>query len=205
MDFRQCNKRWLALQVRPRYEFITASILRGKGYEEFVPVYTTKRKWSDRIKNITAPLFSGYVFCKVGENINIPLITTPGVMRIVGSRGGPSYLEDSEIESIRTAERAGREVQPWTYLQVGDQIKISAGPLSGLQGVLVAHKNKHRLIISVNMIQSSIAVEIDPDGIQRIPSNQDTKGLLGGCPVSIGSDAWHRMQATSDDEFRFNG
>src|SRR5579862_7339374 len=179
MGFRECNNRWLALQVRPRYEFITASILRGKGYEEFVPVYTTKRKWSDRTKNITAPLFTGYVFCRVDENIKIPLITTPGVMRIVGSCGGVAYIEDSEIEAIRTAERSGCEVQPWTYWQIGDQVQISAGPLAGLQGVLVAHKNKHRLIISVNMIQSSIAVEIDPDGVQRISPHQDTKGAVG--------------------------
>lgn len=183
MDFRQCNKRWLALQVRPRYEFITAGILRGKGYEEFVPVYTTKRKWSDRTKNITAPLFTGYVFCKMDENIKVPLITTPGVMRIVGTCGGTAYIEDNEIESIRTAERSGRAVQPWTYWQVGDQVQICSGPLSGLQGVLVAHKNKHRLIISVNMIQSSIAVEIDPDGIQRIPPHQEAKGAVGKVPV----------------------
>lgn len=179
MDFRKCNKRWLALQVRPRYEFITSSILRGKGYEEFVPVYITTRKWSDREKNITAPLFSGYVFCRMDENIKFPLITTPGVMRIVGSCGGAAYIEDSEIETIRTAERSGREVQPWTYLHVGDQVQISTGPLSGLQGVLVAHKNKHRLIISVNMIQSSIAVEIDPDGIKLIRPHQGTKGAVG--------------------------
>lgn len=183
MNFRQCNKRWLALQVRPRHEFITASILRGKGYEEFVPVYTTKRKWSDRTKDISAPLFSGYVFCKADENVKFPLITTPGVMRIVGSCGGPAYIEDSEIETIRTAEQSGHEVQPWSFWHVGDMVQISAGPLSGLQGVLVAHKNKHRLIVSVNMIQSSMAVEIDPDEIRIIRPYQGTKGAVESASV----------------------
>lgn len=176
MDLRQFNKRWLALQVRPRYEFITASILRGKGYEEFLPVYTTWRKWSDRQKKIVAPLFSGYVFCKMDENIKFPLITTLGVIRIVGSCGGTAYLEDSEIEIIRIAERSGREVEPWPFLQVGDRVQIKSGLLLGLQGVLLAHKNKNRLIISIDLIQKSISVEVERDSLAAIGPHQSAAG-----------------------------
>ncbi|HLJ85508.1 MAG TPA: transcription termination/antitermination NusG family protein [Candidatus Angelobacter sp.] len=173
MDLKQFNHRWLALQVRPKYEFITANILRCKGYEEFLPVYISKRKWSDRIKEITTPLFTGYVFCKMDENIQFPLITTPGVIRIVGSCGGVAYLEDSEIEAIRMAEKSGRDVQPWTFLHAGDRVQISAGPLSGLQGVLLSHKNKNRLIVSVNLIQSSMAVEINGDDLMLLAPPQN--------------------------------
>lgn len=181
MDLRQYNNRWLALQVRPRYEFIAASILRGKGYQEFLPVYPTKRKWSDRTKKIVAPLFSGYVFCKMDETIMFPLLTTPGVIRIVSSCGGVAYIEDDEIEAIRLAEQLGREVQPWSFLNVGDRAQISAGPLSGLGGVLIAHKNKRRLIISVDLIQSSMAIEVAGEALTPIRLQQGATGANSRC------------------------
>ena len=113
------------------------------------------------------------------ENIQFSLVTTPGVIRIVGSCGGAAYIEDSEIESIRMADKSGREVQPWTYWHVGDKVQIATGPLAGLQGVLVAYKNKHHLIISVNMIQSSMAVEVDPAGVQLIRPHKGAEEAVG--------------------------
>jgi transcription antitermination factor NusG len=168
MDLRQCDKQWVALQVRPRYEFVTANILRSKGYEEFLPVYATKRKWSDRTKTIVAPLFRGYVFCKMDKSVKFPVITTPGVIRIVGSSSGTVHIGDDEIETIRMAERSGREVQPWAFFNIGDRVQINAGPLAGLAGVLVAYQNKHRLVISVDLIQSSMAVEVEGDALTLI-------------------------------------
>ncbi|HEV3042191.1 MAG TPA: UpxY family transcription antiterminator [Candidatus Angelobacter sp.] len=176
MDFGQYNKRWLALQVRPRYEFIAASILRSKGYEEFLPVYTVKRKWSDRTKKIVAPLFSGYVFCRMDSSINFPMVTTPGVIRIVGTRRGIGFIEDEEIETIRMAERSGREVEPWTYFQVGDRVQINEGPLTGLQGILVACRNKRRLVVSVSLIQSSMAIEVGEESLTLVRSHQIVSG-----------------------------
>jgi len=109
------------------------------------------------------------------------VITTPRVIRIVGSCGGIAYIEDDEIETIWMAERSGREVEPWTFLNVGDRVQISAGPLSGLQGVLVAQKNKRRLIISVDLIQSSMAIEIDGDAVALIRPQQNAARADGAC------------------------
>lgn len=161
MDLAQCDQGWVAVQVRPRYEFVAARVLRGKGYEEFVPTCSSKRRWSDRTKEIITPLFSGYVFCKLDKKIPYPVISTPGVIRIVGPGGRIAPIEESEIEAIRVATNSGCSIQPCDYLNVGDRIRVASGPLHGLEGFLINRKSRHCMVISVNLIQKSIAVEVD--------------------------------------------
>jgi transcriptional antiterminator RfaH len=160
MDLNRFNNWWVAIQVRPRYEFITAKVLRGKGYEEFVPSYTTKRQWSDRRKLLELPLFTGYVFCKLTTEICWPIVTTPGVIRIVGTGGDIGRIEDAEIEAIQKLAKAKMKLEPCPYLAIGQRVRVTDGPLTGAEGILTAYKNR-RLILSVTVVQSSIAVEID--------------------------------------------
>ena len=154
------EKRWFAIQVRPRYEKTAGDILRNKGYEEFVPLYKEKRQWSDRIKIVTVPLFAGYIFCRFNASAHAPIVTTPGVVRIIGSGKELLPIEEGEVEAIQAVIRCGYKAHPHAYTKIGDKVRITEGPLSGIEGVLVGYKNGSRLVLSVNLVQSSIAVEI---------------------------------------------
>lgn len=157
--------RWYALHVRSRHEKTVETFLNGKGYPIFSPFYRTKRKRSDRTVEIDVPLFPGYVFCQFDPVRRLPILTTPGVVTIVGAGNIPEPVEDHEIDSVRRLVTFGQSVQPWPFLRAGQKIRIQAGPLSGVEGVLVQVKKKQRLIASISLLQRSIAVEVDQDEV----------------------------------------
>ena len=159
------NPRWYALHVRSRHERTVETSLTGKGYSVFSPFYRTKRKRSDRTAEIDVALFPGYVFCHLDPARRLPILTTSGVVSIVGPGNIPEPIEDHEIDSIRRLVTSGQSVQPWPFLRAGQKVRIQAGPLCGIEGVLVQMKNKHRLIASVTLLQRSIAVEIGQDEV----------------------------------------
>ena len=136
MDLARCDQGWVAVQLWLRYEFVAARVLRGKGYEEFVPIYSSKRRSSYRTKEIITPLFVGYVFCKLDKKVPYPVVSTPGVIRIVGSGGRIAPIGESEIEAIQLATNSGCSIQSCDSLNVGDCIKANPGHLQGLEGFL---------------------------------------------------------------------
>jgi transcription antitermination factor NusG len=152
---------WFALQVRTRQETGVAQQLRGQGYERFLPLYKLRKRWSDRIKEVDAPLFPGYLFCRFNPQDRLPILKTPGVIQIVGFNNGPAAVDESEIQSIQTLVTAGAPHQPWPFLAAGDRVRIESGPLLGLEGILIDVKRSHRLVLSVTLLQRSVAVEID--------------------------------------------
>lgn len=156
----QDDRAWFAVQVRPRHELTTAKILRNKGLEEFVPLYTSRRRWSDRQKDIALPLFTGYVFCRFAAKTKLPVMTTPGVIRIVGSSKGPIPIAEKEIASIQTAAQSPN-ICPHPYLAIGSRVKVKNGPFAGLEGILVNHKNHKQLVLSLDIVQRSMAIELD--------------------------------------------
>lgn len=164
MNLNIFDKRWFAIQVRPRYEFLAASILRGKGYEEFLPSYKARRQWSDRIKEIELPFFPGYVFCRFDVQLQAPILTTPGVIRIVGAN---MAISDEEIENIQAVVAGKLAATPSAYLTVGTKVRVIVGPLAGVKGILTSNIN-HRLILSISLVQNSISVEIDPSNVTPI-------------------------------------
>jgi transcription antitermination factor NusG len=161
---------WFALQVRARYESIVSTLLEGKGYVRFLPMYHCRRRWSDRVKEVEAPLFPGYLFCKCNPQDRLPILTTFGVISIVGIAGNPSPVDDGEIDALRLLVSSRLPRQPWPYLQVGQRVEIQSGPLLGLRGILVEFKGRNRLAVSVTMLQRSVAVEIDDLSVARLPS-----------------------------------
>lgn len=161
MEVNGSNRRWCAVQVRPRYEVLVAAGLRAKGYREFLPMYRIKRQWSDRRKEIEVPLFAGYVFCQLDAQIPWTIVSTPGVIRLVGTKEEIAAIDDKEIEAIRIAAGSGKKVQPCAYVGVGDRVRITNGPLAGIEGIVTGYMNRHRLALSVNLIQSSVSVEVD--------------------------------------------
>jgi transcriptional antiterminator NusG len=152
---------WYALQVRSRHEMSAAGHLRGMGYEEFLPLYECRKRWSDRIKEVQAPLFPGYLFCRFDPLNRLPILKTPGVIQIVGYDRQPIPVDEDEIKSIQTLVTSGIPNHPWPYLKVGEKVRIELGPLRGLEGVLVEFKGNRRLILSVSLLQRSVAVEMD--------------------------------------------
>ena len=168
MDLDRFDKCWFALQVKPRYEFLAACSLRSKGFEELLPTYKSKRQWSDRRKVVELPLFPGYVFCRFNAQIRVPILTTPGVIRVVGTN---LTVSTAEIEAIQAIVARGIPASPCSYLKVGTRVEVIAGPLAGIRGILVSHSNQYRLILSVTLVQSSVSVEVEHSDVRPVPEN----------------------------------
>jgi transcription antitermination factor NusG len=151
---------WFAIRVKSRCEWAVSEALRQKGFEEFLPLYWSRRRWSDRVKLLQLPLFSGYLFCRFSLADRVPILSTPGVVLIVGSGRTPLPIDTNEVEAIRKAVESGQKVVPWSRLEVGRTVRIEEGPLSGLEGVLLRFKGTNQLILSVQLLQRAVAVEI---------------------------------------------
>jgi len=152
---------WYALQVRSRKEGYVASQIAGQGYECLLPTYKSIRKWSDRVKEVEQPLFPGYLFCRFDFQNRRPVITTPGVLQIVGYGRTAISVSDEEIQSLQLAASSEMPKQPWPYLEVGQRVRVNYGTLSGLEGILVNVKGNHRVVLSVTLLQRSVAMEVE--------------------------------------------
>jgi transcription antitermination factor NusG len=158
---------WYAIRVRSNCEQTASTVLHAKGYEQFLPSYRSRRRWSDRVKELDLPLFPGYVFCRLNVRDRLlPILTTPGVVAIVGSGKTPLPIADNEIEAVRAILRSGLAAQPWPFLGVGAGVFIEAGPLAGLEGIVTNTDKVCRLVVSVSLLQRSVAVEIDRDWVR---------------------------------------
>lgn len=169
MSATQNNNSWYAIQVRPKFERIVSQGLSGKGYEEYLPLYRSQRRWSDRIKELELPLFPHYLFCRFDIESRLPIIMTPGVVSIVGAGKTPIAVSEQEIETVKAVVRSGHLVEPWPNLVVGSTVVIEKGPLKGLEGVAVDIKKKYRLFIAVPILQRSVSVEIDRGWVRPLP------------------------------------
>src|SRR5271163_1407321 len=152
---------WYALQVRTRYERVVAEYLSGLGYEWFLPLCRDRKRWSDRVKQVELPLFPGYLFCRFDAQYRLPILKTPGVVQIVGYNRQPVPVDEAEIAAIQTLVFSGVPNQPCSFVEIGDRVKIGSGPLRGLEGILVESRGRHKFVLSVSLLQRSVAVEID--------------------------------------------
>jgi transcription antitermination factor NusG len=171
---------WYALQIQSRLASVASATLRGKGYEEFLPLYRSRRRWSDRIKELEIPLFPGYLFCRFNVSDRLmPILTTPGVIGIVGAGKTPVPVDNEEVEAIRVVLRSGLAAEPWPFFTVGSKVYIEGGPLEGVEGLVTNTEKVYRLIVSVSLLQRSVAVEIDREWARPIP---DRMGSMRGEP-----------------------
>jgi len=152
---------WYALAVKPRHEKVAARNLRTRGFEDFLPAYRARRKWSDRIKELDCHLFPGYVFCRFPYHHRLAARTTPGVLSIVGFGKEPCPIPDHEIMAIQSVVASGLQAQPWPYLHHGQRVRIDAGCLSGVEGIVLRDKDSCRVVVSVEILRRAVAVEID--------------------------------------------
>lgn len=156
---------WLAVQVRAGRELFSARHLQARGYDIFLPAYLEQRRWSDRVMTVSRALFEGYVFCRVVALAVGTIISAPGVLRIVGDSSGPLPIPLDEIEALQRISETRLPVRPWPFLQAGQHVRVEAGPLSGTEGVVLTVKDERRLVVSITLLQRSVAVEIAPEWV----------------------------------------
>jgi transcription antitermination factor NusG len=159
--FYHVQEQWFALRVRSRYEKLVATMANSMGFEDFLPVYQSHRRWSDRVKLVELPLFPGYVFCRLNAEHRLPLLTIPGVLHFVGIGRVPVPIADAEIAAIQKALQSGVSAEPWPFLEAGHRVRLEAGPLAGLEGILVESPKKDRVVVSVTLLNRSVAVGIE--------------------------------------------
>jgi transcriptional antiterminator RfaH len=169
METENINYPWYALRVRSRFENTVATHLRGRGFESLLPLYKCRRRWSDRFKEIALPLFPGYVFCQFNPLNRLPILSIPGVVHVVGVGRTAVPIDENEIAAIQAAVKSGLPSQPWSFLQVGQRVRIEYGPLCGLEGILLDFRGRQRLVISVTLLQRSVAVQIDGAWVRPMP------------------------------------
>src|SRR5215471_20374288 len=166
---------WYVLQCWARKESVITTHLENQGLECFLPKYKSIREWSDRKKEVEQPLFPGYVFCRFDYSQRRPVVMTPGVLQVVGFGRTPTAVPDREVEALQTAVASGIASQPWPYLEVGERVLVKAGKLSGLEGILVSFKGKHRVVLSVSLLQRSVALEVDLDWVTSLNKTHQLK------------------------------
>ena len=159
---------WYALYTRHQHEVTVARILASKGFETLLPVYQTARRWKDRTKLLSLPLFPCYVFLKGGLERRLDILTTPGIHSLVQCGGRPALIPSVEIEAIRRAVESGARVEPHPFLKCGDWVRVIDGPLAGIQGILVRKKNIYRLVLSVGMLGKAATVEVNALHVERL-------------------------------------
>jgi len=161
---------WYALYTRHHHERNVALALAGKELEAFLPLYTSVRHWKDRDKKLQLPLFPGYVFLRNPTGRWQSILATPGVHSVVGFAGRPAEIPVSEIDAVRRVVGSPFHVEPHPFLKCGDRVRVTAGPLQGLEGRLLRKKSLWKLLLSVQMLQRSVAVEIDATMVERVSS-----------------------------------
>jgi transcription antitermination factor NusG len=153
--------RWYAAQTCARHERRVLEQLNRRTVEAYLPLYGSTRNWKDRRVHLELPLFPGYVFVHVALRDRLQILQTPSVVRLVGFGGHAAALPDQEIESLRLGLAREMRIEPHPYLKLGHRVRVRTGPLHGLEGILVRKKNGSRLVISLDLIMRSVAVEID--------------------------------------------
>jgi transcription antitermination factor NusG len=161
---------WFALRVRPKHEKTVATNLSRLGFDEYVPLQRVRRLWSDRIKLLDAPLFPGYIFCRFGYADRLRVLNSPGVESIVGFGKTEVPVDDSEIDAVRTLVATGKPLSHLPFLRIGQSVLIERGPLAGIRGVVLRDERAWRVVVSVEALDRSIAVEVDREILQTWPS-----------------------------------
>jgi len=185
MSIRNLPWPWFAIFTRVGREKHATMLLENSGFECFLPLSKSTRKWSDRLKEIELPLFPGYLFCRMNPNDRLPVLMTPGVIQIAGTGNTPIPVEEHEIAAIQQVEKSGLSTMPWPYLKIGNIAKIEEGPLRGLSGIVIRIKSGLKLVLSVELLQRSIAVEIDRNWISAPRSGSITTGQPRSNSLSV--------------------
>jgi transcription antitermination factor NusG len=154
---------WYGIRTRSNHEQIAACVLRGKGYDPYLPLYRPQRIRHYGHRQRETSLFPGYVFCRFDVKKRLPILMTTGVISVLGFGKEPAPIPDDEIEAVKAILFSGLPAEPCAYLQEGQRVRVRNGSLDGLEGILVKKKNHYRVVVSVTLLQRSISIELDGD------------------------------------------
>ena len=153
--------RWFAAYTSARHEKAVARQLEERCIERFLPLYRSSRRWKDRRKLVELALFPSYVFVRIEARDKLRVLQVPGVVSLVSFNGQLAALPEQEIDALRSGLDRGVYAEPCPYLRVGRRVRVAAGPLTGAEGILVKKKDKCRVVISLDVLMRSVAVEVD--------------------------------------------
>jgi len=157
---------WWAVYTRHQHEKAVAETLSAKGFDVFLPLYDSVRRWKDRSKILSLPLFPCYVFVRGGLNRRLQVVTTPGIHTILYHGERIALIPDEEIDAIRLAVKSPAQVEPYPFLRCGEKVRVTRGSLEGVVGILVRKKSLYRLVLSVEMLAQSVSVEINAADVE---------------------------------------
>jgi transcription antitermination factor NusG len=174
---------WWALYTRHQHEKTVADMLAAKGFEVFLPLYESMRRWKDRQKMLSLPLFPCYVFVRGGLSRRLQVVTTPGVHMVLSHGERVALIPETEIDAIRKTLEGPFRVEPHPFLKCGERVRVIRGTLEGVEGILVRKKNQTRLVLSVAMVAQSVAVEIDAADVVPVTSRDSSSVISVGQPA----------------------
>jgi transcription antitermination factor NusG len=164
----ETERHWLAAYTRARQECAVATQLECKSVAFLLPTYVRASRWSDRIRRVKAPLFPSYVFVNVNHEERVRVLQTAGVVNIVSVAGRPAALREQEVATLRECVAHPSRVEPYPYLSAGQRVRVRCGPFAGCEGILAYKKNAARLVISVQQIMQSVAVDLDGADVEAL-------------------------------------
>jgi len=161
---------WYAVLTRSRQEKIAASMLEYVAVTNFLPLITQERRWSDRKQMVSAPLFPGYLFVRIvrSSDVLLRVLKVPGVVDFVRNRNGPMAIPEKEIEDVHAALAHGAGCSAHPFLKAGDRVRVVRGALAGVEGTLIRSGAQSKVVISVEMIQRSVAVNVDSSDVEHV-------------------------------------
>lgn len=163
-----CEPRWYAAYTSANHEKRVAEQLEARAVEHFLPAYSSVRRWKDRRVTLQLPLFPGYVFVRMELRNRLQVLQIPGVARLVGFGGMPTPLPQDEMDALRAGLAGGLRAEPHPYLNVGRRVRVKQGPLAGLEGILLRWKGNWRVVLSLDLIQRSVAVDVDASALEPV-------------------------------------
>jgi|SRR5271156_1803448 len=171
---------WYAAYTKHQHEKKAAEYFSRNDFEVYLPLYKSAHRWKDRTQMVSLPLFPCYVFLKTNLVRRLDILRTPGVFGLAGNAAGPVAIPEGDLEMVRKITESPR-IEPHPYLACGDRVRVRLGPLSGAEGILTKVKNRYRVVISVELLQKAVAVEVDLSALER---------LSAGPHITISSNAW---------------
>jgi transcription antitermination factor NusG len=173
---------WYAVYTRHQHEKTVARVLESRGFQTLLPLYQEPRRWQDRVKLLSLPLFPCYVFVQAGLGRGLDILTTPGIHSFVLSAGQPAPIPAVEIDAIRRGVETGAVLQPHPFLKSGERVRVKSGFLEGVEGILVRTRGLYRLVLSVEMLGKAAAVEVDIAQVERVYGKGRRNGLCKDLP-----------------------
>jgi len=160
------SENWFAAYTNSHHEKRVASHFAERQIESFLPLYSARHRWKNRCDmNLELPLFPNYVFVRIDPRERMRVLEVPGVQSLVGFGRTLAPLPYFEIETLRSG-LGQRKIEPHPYLVIGERVRITAGPMTGMEGVLVRKKNNLRVVLALDVIMQSVAVEVDAHDLE---------------------------------------